>query len=54
MKLAGLAAAPANAHFSVLNKVAFTSKSPGGHGAVRELIDHLISPEAMMGETPKK
>ena len=41
LKLAGLSAAPANAHFSVLEQVAFVAKANGGQGAVRELVDHL-------------
>jgi len=43
MKLAGLAAAPADAHESVVRSVSFVSRYPGGHGAVRELIDLLLS-----------
>jgi 3-deoxy-D-manno-octulosonate 8-phosphate phosphatase (KDO 8-P phosphatase) len=42
MKAAGLSAAPANAHPSVLEQAAFVAKAPGGHGAVRELVDHLL------------
>jgi 3-deoxy-D-manno-octulosonate 8-phosphate phosphatase (KDO 8-P phosphatase) len=42
MKMAGLSAAPANAHPSVLEQVAFVAKAWGGHGAVRELVDHLL------------
>jgi len=42
MKAAGLSAAPANAHPSVLEQVAFVAKGAGGHGAVRELVDHLL------------
>jgi 3-deoxy-D-manno-octulosonate 8-phosphate phosphatase (KDO 8-P phosphatase) len=42
MKLAGLSAAPANAHPSVLAQVKFTAKGFGGRGAVRELVDHLL------------
>jgi 3-deoxy-D-manno-octulosonate 8-phosphate phosphatase (KDO 8-P phosphatase) len=42
MKLAGLSAAPANAHPSVLEQAAFVAKGSGGHGAVRELVDHLV------------
>lgn len=42
MKIAGLSAAPANAHESVLAIVGFVSKKEGGNGAVRELLDHLI------------
>jgi 3-deoxy-D-manno-octulosonate 8-phosphate phosphatase (KDO 8-P phosphatase) len=42
MKEAGLGAAPADAHPSVLERAAFVAKSSGGHGAVRELVDHLL------------
>jgi 3-deoxy-D-manno-octulosonate 8-phosphate phosphatase (KDO 8-P phosphatase) len=42
MKLAGLSAAPANAHPSVLEQAAFVAKALGGHGAVRELVDHVL------------
>jgi len=43
LALAGLSAAPADAHPAILDQVAFRSRSPGGLGAVRELIDHLLS-----------
>jgi 3-deoxy-D-manno-octulosonate 8-phosphate phosphatase (KDO 8-P phosphatase) len=46
MKLAGLSAAPANAHPSVLAQVAFVAKGAGGQGAVRELVDHLLQTES--------
>ena len=42
MEIAGLAAAPANAHAAVRRKAAFVTKSHGGDGAVRELIDALL------------
>lgn len=42
LKLAGLSAAPANAHFSVLEQALFVTKAVGGQGAVRELVDHLV------------
>lgn len=42
LKLAGLAAAPADAHGSVLAVAAFVAKKPGGCGAVRELVDHIL------------
>jgi 3-deoxy-D-manno-octulosonate 8-phosphate phosphatase (KDO 8-P phosphatase) len=45
MKEAGLSAAPANAHPSVLEQAGFVAKAPGGHGAVRELADHLLQME---------
>ena len=42
LKLAGLSAAPANAHKSVKNKVDIITKNSGGKGAVRELLDLII------------
>jgi 3-deoxy-D-manno-octulosonate 8-phosphate phosphatase (KDO 8-P phosphatase) len=42
MKVAGLSAAPADAHASVLDQVVFVAKARGGNGAVRELVDHLL------------
>jgi 3-deoxy-D-manno-octulosonate 8-phosphate phosphatase (KDO 8-P phosphatase) len=42
MKASGLGAAPANAHPSVLELAQFVAKAKGGHGAVRELVDHLL------------
>lgn len=42
LQLAGLAAAPADAHESVLAIAKFTAKRPGGQGAVRELLDFLF------------
>lgn len=41
LEIAGLAAAPANGHTTVLKKVAFVSRRNGGNGAVRELLDFL-------------
>jgi 3-deoxy-D-manno-octulosonate 8-phosphate phosphatase (KDO 8-P phosphatase) len=42
MEIAGLAAAPADAHPSVLKRAAFVATKGGGRGAVRELIDTLV------------
>ncbi|MDO5506133.1 MAG: phenylphosphate carboxylase subunit delta [Pseudoxanthomonas suwonensis] len=42
LALAGLAAAPANCHPWLHDRVHFTSTRPGGHGAVRELCDLLL------------
>ncbi len=41
LRLAGLAAAPADAHAQVLQIAQFVSTRPGGRGAVRDLLDHL-------------
>jgi 3-deoxy-D-manno-octulosonate 8-phosphate phosphatase (KDO 8-P phosphatase) len=43
MEIAGLAAAPANAVPATLEKAAFVSKHNGGHGAVRELVEAILS-----------
>ncbi len=48
LELAGLAAAPANAHEKVLGKAALVTRHGGGQGAVRELLDMLMS---QSGET---
>jgi 3-deoxy-D-manno-octulosonate 8-phosphate phosphatase (KDO 8-P phosphatase) len=43
LELAGLAAAPASAHERVLQMAALVTRRSGGQGAVRELLDILIS-----------
>jgi 3-deoxy-D-manno-octulosonate 8-phosphate phosphatase (KDO 8-P phosphatase) len=43
MEIAGLAAAPANAVPGVLKKAAFVAEKHGGDGAVRELVDAILS-----------
>jgi 3-deoxy-D-manno-octulosonate 8-phosphate phosphatase (KDO 8-P phosphatase) len=43
LALAGLPAAPASAHDSVKAVARFVSVRPGGNGAVRELIDLILS-----------
>ena len=43
IEIAGLSAAPSNAHPSVLEKVTIITKREGGHGAVREIIDAILS-----------
>jgi 3-deoxy-D-manno-octulosonate 8-phosphate phosphatase (KDO 8-P phosphatase) len=43
MEIAGHAAAPANAMPAALRKAAFVSQRSGGHGAVRELVDAILS-----------
>jgi 3-deoxy-D-manno-octulosonate 8-phosphate phosphatase (KDO 8-P phosphatase) len=43
MAIVGISAAPANAHFAVLERVTFTTTRAGGSGAVRELIDQLAA-----------
>ena len=43
MELAGLSAAPSNAHPSVLDFAKLRLKNHGGNGAVRELIDYILA-----------
>jgi 3-deoxy-D-manno-octulosonate 8-phosphate phosphatase (KDO 8-P phosphatase) len=43
MDLAGFSAAPANAHPAALRKAALVTHAHGGNGAVRELIDLILS-----------
>jgi 3-deoxy-D-manno-octulosonate 8-phosphate phosphatase (KDO 8-P phosphatase) len=43
MEIAGLSAAPATAHDSVKEKVMLTTKHSGGQGAVRELVDMILT-----------
>jgi 3-deoxy-D-manno-octulosonate 8-phosphate phosphatase (KDO 8-P phosphatase) len=43
MAIAGVSAAPADARPAVLNKVSFVVSKNGGNGAVRELIDAILS-----------
>jgi 3-deoxy-D-manno-octulosonate 8-phosphate phosphatase (KDO 8-P phosphatase) len=49
----GLAAAPANGHESVLQKAALVTKHSGGQGAVRELVDVLLSRSNQKANTEK-
>jgi 3-deoxy-D-manno-octulosonate 8-phosphate phosphatase (KDO 8-P phosphatase) len=43
MEIAGVGAAPANAVPAVLKKAAFVAEKNGGHGAVRELVEVILS-----------
>jgi 3-deoxy-D-manno-octulosonate 8-phosphate phosphatase (KDO 8-P phosphatase) len=47
MEIAGLSAAPSNAHATVRKKASFVTKSAGGDGAVRELIDALLAAQGL-------
>ena len=42
MRLCGFAAAPANAHEEVLQRVHFVTTKRGGEGAVREVCDAIL------------
>lgn len=41
LRIAGLRCAPADAHKKVLKEAQFIAQKTGGHGAVRDLLDHL-------------
>ncbi len=43
MNLAGVSAAPADAHDSARQQAAFVSQLGGGQGALRQFLDHLAS-----------
>ena len=47
MDLAGLAAAPGDARPAAREKAAVVTQAPGGHGAVRELVDLILSGAAL-------
>jgi 3-deoxy-D-manno-octulosonate 8-phosphate phosphatase (KDO 8-P phosphatase) len=49
---AGLGVAPANAHESVRRVAAVLTKQPGGHGAVRELVDSVLAGRSQEGSPP--
>jgi 3-deoxy-D-manno-octulosonate 8-phosphate phosphatase (KDO 8-P phosphatase) len=42
LAISGLSAAPADAHPSVRQAVAYVAQACGGHGAVREILDYLV------------
>jgi 3-deoxy-D-manno-octulosonate 8-phosphate phosphatase KdsC-like HAD superfamily phosphatase len=43
MQIAGFSACPANAARDVLTKAKFVSGSPGGSGAVRDVVDAIFT-----------
>jgi 3-deoxy-D-manno-octulosonate 8-phosphate phosphatase (KDO 8-P phosphatase) len=43
LAIAGLSAAPPGAHESVLRAVTFVATRPGGNGAVRDLVDAVLT-----------
>lgn len=49
MRLAGLAAAPASAHAQALAAASLVTRAPGGHGAVRELVDAILAERTSNG-----
>ncbi|MBK9445006.1 MAG: HAD family hydrolase [Betaproteobacteria bacterium] len=50
MGLCGFSAAPANAHDSVLQRAALVTRKHGGHGAVREVCDFILSAQGKLEE----
>jgi 3-deoxy-D-manno-octulosonate 8-phosphate phosphatase (KDO 8-P phosphatase) len=54
MKASGLGAAPADAHLRVLEQAAFVAKASGGHGAVRELVDHILQAGLQASDPARK
>jgi 3-deoxy-D-manno-octulosonate 8-phosphate phosphatase (KDO 8-P phosphatase) len=52
MRLAGFAAAPANAHPAARECAAFISEHNGGNGAVRDLVDRLLAARNGAGSAP--
>ncbi|MGP1271886.1 MAG: KdsC family phosphatase [Phycisphaerales bacterium] len=46
----GFPACPADASDAVKQRAAFIASRPGGHGAVRELIEHLLSAQGRMDQ----
>ena len=50
MELAGLAAAPANAQPAILSRAGFVASKNGGNGAVRELVNAVLSARAERSE----
>jgi 3-deoxy-D-manno-octulosonate 8-phosphate phosphatase (KDO 8-P phosphatase) len=50
MRIAGLAAAPANAAAEVLAQADFVAKKTGGNGAVRELVDALLAAKGLSAQ----
>lgn len=51
MRIAGLSAAPANAARAVAAQAHFISTSPGGNGAVRELVEAILEAQSLHVET---
>ena len=50
MVIAGLSAAPANAASAVLARANFIARAPGGHGAVRELMEALLAARGLTAQ----
>jgi 3-deoxy-D-manno-octulosonate 8-phosphate phosphatase (KDO 8-P phosphatase) len=48
MRRVGYAMAPSDADPRVLDMAAFVTRRPGGHGAVREAVEHLVRAKGLM------
>jgi len=51
--IAGLTAAPADAHPSVRLEAGYVAQAGGGRGAVREIVDHLLEVRLRVDEYPE-
>jgi 3-deoxy-D-manno-octulosonate 8-phosphate phosphatase (KDO 8-P phosphatase) len=54
LKMAGLSAVPGDAHPSAREQAGFVAKALGGHGAVRELVDHVMQSASPSADPTKK
>ncbi len=54
MKLAGFTAAPQNAAKEILESVDYVAESIGGHGAVREILEYLMTERGEWGKMIEK
>ena len=54
LKMAGLSAVPGDAHPSAREQATFVTKALGGHGAVRELVDHVMQSASPSADPTKK
>jgi len=54
MEVAGYPVAVADAHAQVCSRAAWTTTRPGGRGAVREVVDHLINAKGLMDEALRR
>jgi 3-deoxy-D-manno-octulosonate 8-phosphate phosphatase (KDO 8-P phosphatase) len=53
LALCGLAVAPSSAHGAALDKAAMVTEHAGGQGAVREVVDYLLSTLGLLSMAPR-
>jgi 3-deoxy-D-manno-octulosonate 8-phosphate phosphatase (KDO 8-P phosphatase) len=53
LRACGYAICPADAHADVTRVAAFRTESPGGRGAVREAVEHLLEAKGLLGQALK-